>query len=318
VLNLEVCRPLQEPRRGFDKIVNVSKEEESDASLARIYTEPIQEELIAARVKEITDAGVPCAVSSISAARERFRGHAQEAGGGHFRGAIYGFHCAASLQRVQDARSCGFLQNTPNPRRYWQLRDLQRDAGVDAMRDAGVLIGIGPGSAARSGAGRTRSRCAAGHGNRDCAERRCDHHFKITEKYVPIITDGGMSKGGTSARRSPGGADAVMIGSEFRAQKEAPGRGFSLGNGHATCQSSSGDAHSRRFACDGYAQTNPLRPGRNSTMVPEFGGRAGDLHGDVERSQRPRVSGDGKLSSRLRSRPKASFQTVQGVGMGSK
>ena len=58
VLNLEgVQTRYKNPEEVLDKIVSASKEEATHL-LQRIYTEPIQEELIAARVKEIKDAGV--------------------------------------------------------------------------------------------------------------------------------------------------------------------------------------------------------------------------------------------------------------------
>src|SRR6184192_486950 len=58
VLNLEgVQTRYKNPDEVLDKIVNVNKEEATHL-LQRIYTEPIHEDLIAARVKEIKDAGV--------------------------------------------------------------------------------------------------------------------------------------------------------------------------------------------------------------------------------------------------------------------
>ncbi len=80
VLNLEgVQTRYKNPEEVFDKIVNVSKEEATHL-LQKIYTEPVQEELIAARIKQIKDAGVLCAVSSIPQKAERFGAIAQEAG----------------------------------------------------------------------------------------------------------------------------------------------------------------------------------------------------------------------------------------------
>ena len=72
VLNLEgVQTRYKNPEEVLGKIVASSKEEATNL-LQRIYTEPIQEDLIAARVKEIKDAGVLCAVSSIPQRAERF------------------------------------------------------------------------------------------------------------------------------------------------------------------------------------------------------------------------------------------------------
>ncbi len=58
VFNLEgVQTRYKNPDEVLDKIVNVGKDETTHL-LQRIYTEPIQEDLIAARIKEIKDAGV--------------------------------------------------------------------------------------------------------------------------------------------------------------------------------------------------------------------------------------------------------------------
>src|SRR6185295_11961970 len=48
-------------------------------------------------------------------------------------------------------------------------------------------------------------------------------------RYVPIITDGGMSTGGDICKALAAGADSVMIGSAFARAIEAPGRGYHWG-----------------------------------------------------------------------------------------
>ncbi len=62
----------------------------------------------------------------------------------------------------------------------------------------------------------------------DCAAARDFYHQK-TGKYIPIITDGGMSRGGDVCKAFASGADAAMIGSAFARAKEAPGGGFHWG-----------------------------------------------------------------------------------------
>src|SRR6185295_13167036 len=52
---------------------------------------------------------------------------------------------------------------------------------------------------------------------------------KQTGRYVPIITDGGMTTGGDVCKAFASGADAVMIGSAFARAVEAPGRGYHWG-----------------------------------------------------------------------------------------
>ena len=62
----------------------------------------------------------------------------------------------------------------------------------------------------------------------DAAAAR-DYHWKRTGRYVPIITDGGMTTGGDVCKAFASGADAVMIGSAFARAIEAPGRGYHWG-----------------------------------------------------------------------------------------
>src|SRR5262249_47176467 len=62
----------------------------------------------------------------------------------------------------------------------------------------------------------------------DAAAAR-DLHYKQSGRYVPIITDGGMSTGGDICKALASGADAVMIGSAFARAPEAPGRGYHWG-----------------------------------------------------------------------------------------
>ena len=91
----------------------------------------------------------------------------------------------------------------------------------------GLLIGIGPGAACT-----TRGVLGIGvpqvTATSDCAAAR-DFYYKKYGKYIPIITDGGMSTGGEICKAFASGADAVMIGSAFARAKEAPGRGYHWG-----------------------------------------------------------------------------------------
>jgi IMP dehydrogenase len=92
---------------------------------------------------------------------------------------------------------------------------------------SGLLVGIGPGAACT-----TRGVLGIGvpqvTATVDCAAAR-DFYFKTKGRYVPIITDGGMSRGGDICKAFACGADAVMVGSAFARAKEAPGRGYHWG-----------------------------------------------------------------------------------------
>jgi IMP dehydrogenase len=92
---------------------------------------------------------------------------------------------------------------------------------------AGLLIGVGPGAACT-----TRGVLGIGvpqvTSTVDAAAAR-DFFYKRTGTYVPIITDGGMNRGGDICKAFACGADAVMIGSSFARATEAPGRGYHWG-----------------------------------------------------------------------------------------
>src|SRR5256885_9627476 len=92
---------------------------------------------------------------------------------------------------------------------------------------AALLIGGGRGAGCRSrevlGLGVPQVTATA-----DAAAAR-DFYWKQTGRYVPIITDGGMTTGGDVCKALASGADAVMIGSAFARRTQAPRRGYSWG-----------------------------------------------------------------------------------------
>ncbi|HEY6840524.1 MAG TPA: GuaB3 family IMP dehydrogenase-related protein [Chthoniobacterales bacterium] len=227
VLNLEgVQTRYKIPQEVLLKILEADKEHVTGL-LQKIYQEPVQEDLIAARIKEIKDAGVICAVSSIPQRAERYGQIAQEAG--------------VDLFVVQSTVST--VRHISTEYKSLDLRDFCREmkcpvivgntVGYDVTLEiidcgvAGVLIGVGPGAACTSrgvlGLGVPQVTATV-----DCAAAR-DYHFKKTGHYVPIITDGGMSKGGDVCKALACGADAVMIGSAFAKAVEAPGKGYHWG-----------------------------------------------------------------------------------------
>src|SRR5256712_12763899 len=84
VLNLEgVQTRYKNPQEVLQKIVDANKADVT-ALLQRIYQEPVQEDLIAARVRQIKDGGALAAVSSIPQRAAEFGKIAQEAGADAF------------------------------------------------------------------------------------------------------------------------------------------------------------------------------------------------------------------------------------------
>jgi IMP dehydrogenase len=227
VLNLEgVQTRYKNPREVLLKVLEADKEHVTGL-LQKIYQEPVQENLIAARIREIKDAGVICAVSSIPQKAERYGTIAPEAG--------------VDVFVVQSTVST--VRHISTEYKSLDLKDFCREmrcpvivgntVGYDVTLQiiecgvAGVLVGVGPGAACTSrgvlGLGVPQVTATV-----DCAAAR-DYHYKKTGSYIPIITDGGMSKGGDVCKALACGADAVMIGSAFAKAIEAPGKGYHWG-----------------------------------------------------------------------------------------
>ena len=227
VLNLEgVQTRYKNPREVLLKVLEADKEHVTSL-LQKIYQEPVQEDLIAARIKEIKDAGVICAVSSIPQKAERYGRIAQEAGVDVFvvQSTVSTVRHVSTEYKSLDLKDFCREMRCPiivgNTVGYEVTLEII-DCGV-----AGVLIGVGPGAACTSrgvlGLGVPQVTATV-----DCAAAR-DYHYKKTGHYIPIITDGGMSKGGDVCKALACGADAVMIGSAFAKAIEAPGKGYHWG-----------------------------------------------------------------------------------------
>ncbi len=312
VLNLEgVQTRYKNPEEVLDKIVNAGKEEATHL-LQRIYTEPVQEELIAARIKEIKDAGVLCAVSSIPQRAERFGAIAQEAGCDifivqstvstvrHISSEYKTFDIAAFCRRMKIPVVIG---NT-----------VTYSATLELMQcgPAAVLIGIGPGSACT-----TRGVLGLGvpqvTATVDCAAAR-DYYFKQTGKFVSIITDGGMSKGGDICKAFACGADAVMIGSAFARTKEAPGKGFHWGM--ATPHANLPRGTRIRVGVTGTLKQILFGPAELDDGSQNLMGALTTCMGNVgKRTVREFQETDIIIAPAIKTEGKV-FQSVQGVGMG--
>jgi IMP dehydrogenase len=227
VLNLEgVQTRYEDPSEVLDEIADASPEEATHL-VQGLYTPPIQEKLITQRIREIKDTGVRAIVSSIPQKAEKYGRIAADAGVDFFvvQSTVTTVQHIATEYETLDFQS--FCQKMPVPVIVgntvgYKVSLALMEAGID-----GLLVGIGPGAACT-----TRGVLGIGvpqvTATIDCAAAR-DFHFKHTGKYVPVITDGGMSKGGDICKALACGADAVMVGSAFARAEEAPGRGFHWG-----------------------------------------------------------------------------------------
>ncbi|MCL6639756.1 MAG: IMP dehydrogenase, partial [Candidatus Rokubacteria bacterium] len=213
VLNLEgIFARYENPDEVLDRIVAASQEE-ATRIIQSIYGEPIKEELIHRRIQEIKKGGSPVAVSAIPQRAMRFAQIAQEAGADVFvvQSTVTTARHIATEYTPVDFRALKKSLAIPlvigNTVTYEACLELMQ-CGADAL-----LIGVGPGAACTSrevlGLGVPQVTATA-----DSAAER-DFYYKQTGRYVPIITDGGMTTGGDVCKAMTAGADAVMIGSAF-------------------------------------------------------------------------------------------------------
>ncbi len=314
VLNLEgVQTRYKNPEEVLQKIVDADKSDVT-ALLQKIYQEPVQEDLIAARIREIKDSGVPAAVSSIPQRAESFGRIAQEAGADIFvvQSTVSTVrHISSEYKSLELAKFCNDLRipvivgNT-----------VGYDATLEIMEcgPAAVLIGVGPGAACTSrgvlGLGVPQVTATV-----DCAAAR-DAYFKKSARYVSIITDGGMSKGGDVCKALACGADAVMVGSAFAKAHEAPGSGYHWGMAtpHANLPRGTrikvGATGSLKQILFGPAEVDDGSQnlvGAITTCMGNVGATNLPEFQQTEIIIAPSIKTEGKL-----------FQTVQSVGMGSR
>ena len=227
VLNLEgIQTRYEDPDQVLERIVSASLDE-ATRIIQSIYGEPIKEELIHRRISEIKKGGGPAVVSSIPQRAERFAKIAEEAGADIFvvqSTVTTARHIATEYTPLDFSKLKKHLSIpliVGNCVTYEACLELMQ-CGVDAL-----LIGVGPGAACTSrevlGLGVPQVTATT-----DSAAAR-DFYYKQTGRYVPIITDGGMTTGGDICKALAAGADAVMIGSAFARSEEAPGLGYHWG-----------------------------------------------------------------------------------------
>jgi IMP dehydrogenase len=227
VLNLEgVQTRYENPNQVLDKIAKATPQKATEL-VQSLYTKPIKEKLIEKRIKEIKKANVPAVVSAIPQRAEHFGEIAQKAGADIFivQSTVTTVkHLTKEYKVLNFSKLCKKMRIpviVGNTCSYKTALELM-DTGIDAL-----LVGIGPGAACTTrgvlGIGVPQVTATA-----DCAAAR-DFYFKRKGRYISIITDGGMSRGGEICKAFASGADAVMVGSAFARAKEAPGRGYHWG-----------------------------------------------------------------------------------------
>ncbi|HEV3270811.1 MAG TPA: GuaB3 family IMP dehydrogenase-related protein [Candidatus Methylacidiphilales bacterium] len=314
VVNLEgVQTRYDDPEEALAQIVKADKGTVTE-QIQKLYTQPIKEELIAKRVQELRKGGGIVAVSSIPQKAERYAAIAQEAGADLFvvQSTVSTVKHISSEYKSLDLAAFTKASKIPivigNAVTYSVVLELMEN-GV-----SGVLIGVGPGAACTSrgvlGLGVPQVTATV-----DSAAAR-DAYFKKTGRYVPIITDGGMSKGGDVCKALACGSDAVMVGSAFARAEESPGRGhhWGMATPHANLPRGTrihvgvtGTLKQILFGPATVDDGSQNLVGAIMTCMGNVGASTIREFQETEIIIAPSIKSEGKL-----------FQTVQGVGMGTR
>lgn len=227
VLNLDGVQTRYKNPDQILKEIAKAEPKKSTALIQKAYAAPIKKELIEKRVQEIKKAGGYAAVSCIPQNADEFSKIAESAGA----------DCFVIQSTVTTPRHISKAYQPLDLYKLCKARKIPVIIGncvtykvtLDLLSTgcAGILVGVGPGAACT-----TRGVLGIGvpqvTSTIDSAAAR-NFYFRKTGKYIPIITDGGMSRGGDVCKAFACGADAVMIGSAFTRAKEAPGQGFHWG-----------------------------------------------------------------------------------------
>jgi len=228
-LNLEgLWTRYEDPEPLFEEIAELSAEK-ATRRMQEIYAEPIDEELIGARIREIKASGVTSCASLTPQRVERYAKHVLDAELDLLviQGTVVSAEHVSKDEARQPLNLKKFIREFDLPvivggcASYSTALHLMRTGAV------GVLVGVGPGHACTTrgvlGIGVPQATAIA-----DAAGARI-RHLDETGVYVHVIADGGMRTGGDVAKAIACGADAVMLGSPLARAEEAPGRGYHWG-----------------------------------------------------------------------------------------
>jgi IMP dehydrogenase len=227
VLNLEgLWTRYEDPESIYQEIASL-KPENATQRMQQIYQEPLKEELIYKRIREISEAGVTTAASLTPQRVEKYHKLALDAELDIL--VIQGTVVSAEhvSTRTEPLNLKQFIASYDIPVIVGGCASFETALHLMRTGAAGVLVGVGPGAACTTrgvlGIGVPQATAIA-----DAAGARM-RHLQETGRYVHVIADGGMRTGGDIAKAIACGADSVMIGSPLTRASEAPGRGHHWG-----------------------------------------------------------------------------------------
>jgi IMP dehydrogenase len=227
VLNLEgLWTRYEDPEPVLEEIA-AAPGEKATRRMQELYQEPIREDLILRRIREVKDTGVSAAASLTPQRVARYAPLVLQAELDVL--VIQGTVVSAEhvSTRTEPLNLKAFIRSFDLPVVVGGCASYQTALHLMRTGAVGVLVGVGPGAACTTrgvlGVGVPQATAIA-----DAAGARMEH-MRETGRYVHVIADGGMRTGGDVAKAIACGADAVMIGSPLAKAYEAPGRGHHWG-----------------------------------------------------------------------------------------
>jgi len=226
-LNLEgVQTRHDDPAAVLARIVS-APDDEVHAELAEAYAPPVRLELVARRIEELHAAGARAAVAATPAAARQLGPFCAEHGADLFlvqSQVSSARHLASGYQPLELDEFVGFM---PIPVAVGNTTSFEAAYLLMEQGIAAIFVGVGPGAACTTrdvlGIGVPQVTAIS-----DVAAAR-DTYFERTGRYVAVVADGGMRRGGELAKAIAAGADLLMLGSPLARADEAPGRGTNWG-----------------------------------------------------------------------------------------
>ncbi len=227
VLNLEGIQTRYDDPDALLERIATAPDADVQELLAEAYQRPIREDLIAARIEAIHAAGSKAAVAATPGAARRFGPFSAEHGADLFlvqSQVSSARHLATGYDPLSLAEFTRFM---PIPVAVGNTTNADAAFALMEQGAAAVFVGVGPGAACTTrevlGIGVPQVTAIS-----DVAAAR-DAYLNETGRYVPVVADGGMRRGGELAKAIAAGADVVMLGSPLARAAEAPGRGTNWG-----------------------------------------------------------------------------------------
>jgi IMP dehydrogenase len=311
-LNLEgLWTRYEDPEPVYEEIASLP-DEKATRRMQELYMEPVKDELIVARIRQMKEAGITACGSLTPQRVEQYHKLVLDAELDLLviQGTVVSAEHVSS--RIEPLNLKQFIATFDLPvivggcASYSTALHLMRTGAV------GVLVGVGPGNACTTrgvlGVGVPQATAIA-----DAAAARREHLHE-TGRYCHVIADGGMRTGGDIAKAIACGADAVMIGSPLTRSYEAPGRGYHWGMAtfHPTLPRGA-RVKTQQVASLEEILTGPAH--ENDGTFNLFGALATSMattgHANVKEFQKaelviaPSIKTEGKI-----------YQTAQRIGMG--